>query len=62
MAGALELLLASPTDWDDQSATALVQPIAASLPDLQPQEIDLSVCDQLLGVEAGLPEGCHVSA
>jgi hypothetical protein len=62
VAGALELLLASPSDWDDHSVAALVQPIAASLPDLQPQEINLSVYDQLLGLEAGIQEGCHVSA
>lgn len=57
VADALELLLASPTDWDDHTVSELVQPIAASLPDLQPQDINLSVYDQLLR-----QEGCHVSA
>jgi hypothetical protein len=62
VAGALELLLGSPTDWDDQTVAERVQPIAASLPDLQPQEINLSVYDQLLSVESAIPEGGHVSA
>jgi len=54
---ALELLLTSPTDWDDHTVAELVQPIAATLPDLQQQAINLAVYDQLLCLE-----GCHVPA
>jgi hypothetical protein len=59
---ALEFLLASGTDWDEQSVSALVKPIAATLPDLAVQDINLSLYDQLLGREAGVSEGCHVWA
>lgn len=57
VADALELLLASPNDWDDHTVAALVQPIAASLPELQPQSVNLALYDQLLSQEAH-----HVSA
>jgi hypothetical protein len=59
---ALEFLLASGTDWDEQSVAARVKPIAADLPDLAVQDINLSVYDQLLGRDAGVSEGCHVWA
>jgi hypothetical protein len=57
VADALGLLLASPNDWDDHTVAELVQPIAASLPDLQPQAVNLALYDQLLG-----QEGSYVSA
>jgi hypothetical protein len=57
VADALKLLLASSTAWDDHSVSELVQPIAATLPYLQQQTVNLAVYDQLL-----YQEGCHVSA
>jgi len=57
VAEALEILLASPNEWDDHSVAGLVQPITASIPDLQQQTINLSIYDQLLN-----PEVCCVSA
>jgi hypothetical protein len=53
VADALELLLSSQSDWDDHTVAELVQPIATSLPDLQPQTINLALYDQLLGQEGG---------
>jgi hypothetical protein len=57
VAEALEILLASPTTWDDHSVAELVQPITASIPDLQQQAVNLSLYDQLLSQEV-----CYVSA
>ena len=57
VADALELLLASSTTWDDHSVSEMVQPIAAILPDLQPQVVNLAIYDQLL-----FQDGRHVSA
>jgi transposase InsO family protein len=52
VAAALEVLLAAPLAWDDRSVAELVQPIAATLPDLQQQVVNLAEYDQLLNSEA----------
>lgn len=57
VAEALETLFASPNEWDDHSVAEMVQPIIASIPDLQQQTVNLNVYDQLLS-----QEGCYVSA
>jgi len=57
VAEALETLLASPNEWDDHSVAEMVQPIIASIPDLQQQTVNLNIYDQLLS-----QEGCYVSA
>jgi hypothetical protein len=62
VADALELLLAAPNDWDDQTVAELVQPIAVRLPDLPQQTVNLAVYDQLLSQEACIPEDSHVPA
>ncbi len=51
VADALERLLAGPHNWDEAALAELVQPIPVSLPDLQPQAINLSDYDQLLSRE-----------
>jgi hypothetical protein len=51
VAGVLEVLLETSNDWDDHTVAELVQPIAASIPDLQQQVVNLSIYDQLLGQE-----------
>ncbi|MCZ7566984.1 MAG: hypothetical protein M5U01_09790 [Ardenticatenaceae bacterium] len=58
MANALERLLASGQDWDDDSVAALVQPISTRLPDLLQPAVNLADYDQLLSQGAG----SHVSA
>jgi hypothetical protein len=57
VAEALEILLASQSDWDDHSVAEMVQPITASIPDLQQQTVNLSIYDHLLS-----QEGYYVSA
>jgi transposase InsO family protein len=56
VAMALEILLSSGDQWSDHQVAEMVQPIPASIPDLQPQTINLSIYDQLL-----CQEDCHVS-
>jgi hypothetical protein len=57
VADTLELLLACPQDWDDQSVAERVQPIRSDLPDLHQPAVNLSDYDQLLSQEVD-----HVSA
>ena len=57
VAQALETLLANPGEWDDQHVVEMVQPVSASIPDLQQQAVNLNVYDLLLS-----PEVSYVAA
>ena len=57
VAEALEILLSSSNEWDDHAVAEMVQPIAANVPDLQQQAVNLGIYDQLLSQEV-----CYVSA
>jgi hypothetical protein len=57
VATALEMLLASPDHWDDHDVVEMVKPTLASIPNMQPQAVNLSIYDQLLS-----QEGSYVSA
>lgn len=51
VASALEMLLASSEHWSDQDVAEMVKPVPASIPNMQPQLVNLSVYDQLLSQE-----------
>ncbi len=57
VAAALEILLTSGKNWDDQSVADLVQPTQRMIPELPANPINLSTYDQLLSLGV-----CHVSA
>ena len=57
VAAALEILLTSGKNWDDQTVAELVQPTQLAIPELQANPINLAAYDQFLS-----PEVCHVSA
>lgn len=51
VADALELLLASKVAWDDNTVAELARPNSATVPELQPQSVNLAVYDQFLSQE-----------
>jgi len=53
VADALELLLASKVTWDDHTVAELARPNSATVPELQPQSVNLAVYDQFLSQEVG---------
>jgi len=57
VAAALEILLTSGKNWDDQSVADLVLPTQRMIPELPANPINLSTYDQLLSLGV-----CHVSA
>jgi hypothetical protein len=57
VAAALEILLTSGKNWDDQTVAELVQPTPVVIPQLPANPINLATYDQFLS-----PEGYHVSA
>jgi hypothetical protein len=57
VAAALEILLAAPDGWDDNTVAEMVQLTPTAVPELQQQTVNLAVYDQLLKREA-----CHVTA
>ncbi len=57
VAAALEMLLTSGQNWDDQTVAELVQPTPAAIPDLPANPVNLTLYDQFLS-----PEARHVSA
>ena len=57
VAAALEVLLTSRQNWDDQTVAELVQPTPAAIPDLPANPVNLAIYDQFLS-----PEARHVSA
>jgi hypothetical protein len=52
VAAALEILLTSGQNWDDQSVAELVQPTPAAIPDLPANPVNLAIYDQFLSQEA----------
>ena len=57
VAAALEMLLTSGQNWDDQTVAELVQPTPTAIPDLPVNPVNLTLYDQFLS-----PEARHVSA